>query len=375
MAAPPDALRGRTPACDRAHEVELAGVSHRFGSNEALRDLHLVAPTGRITVVLGPNGAGKTTAVRMMTGALTPDRGLVRTFGLDPSDAGHLVRPRCGVVSAKPALYDRLSGRDNLRYAGQLHGLPRSGEDRIDPVADRFGIGGALGDLVGGYSTGMKTRLALARALLPDPELLLFDEPTSGLDPESSLAVLGLIRDMTDGGRTVVMCTHLLSEAEGLSDHVVIMEGGTDLASGSPAELAAAHWPHPVLLLDAEDPRLLDRVRGWAGVMGYRRSPAGARVEIDHAGRVPDLVHALTADGVRLTRVEPHTPTLEDLYFAVRRRLSPEARSTGREVEGVLDPVREAVPPVGAVPPVEVMPTMDVPDSLGTGRYEAGRPS
>lgn len=355
--------------------VELLGVGHRFGDNEALRDLHLRAPAGSITVVLGPNGAGKTTAIRMMTGALLPDDGLVRTFGLEPRRQGHLIRPRCGVVSAKPALYDRLSGRDNLRYAAELHGVRHDQRRRIEEVAERFGIAGALDDLVGGYSTGMKTRLALARSVLHDPELLLFDEPTSGLDPESSVAVLNLIREMTTGGRTVVMCTHLLSEAEGLADQVVIMEGGTDLTSGTPAELTRAHWPHPVVALDAEDARLLDRIRTWPGVMGYRRDPSGARVEVDDLVRVPELVGALVADGVRLTRVEPHRPTLEDLYFAARSQLSPAARQEGREVGGVLDPVATAGGPLRpTVPPTAVvtgprrddrMPVLDVPDVLG----------
>ncbi len=354
--------------------VEMQGVGHRFGDNEALRGLHLRAPFGSITVVLGPNGAGKTTAIRMMTGALVPDEGLVRTLGLEPRIEGHLVRPRCGVVSAKPALYDRLSGRDNLRYAAELHDVRRDQRKRVEEVAERFGIAGALEDLVGGYSTGMKTRLALARSVLHDPELLLFDEPTSGLDPESSVAVLNLIREMTSGGRTVVMCTHLLSEAEGLADQVVIMEGGTDLTSGTPAELTRAHWPHPVVAFDAEDTRLLDRVRAWPGVRGYRRDPSGARVEVDDLNRVPELVGALVADGVRLTRVEPHRPTLEDLYFAARRQLSDDARRDGREVGGVLDPVAPDAAVLPAVPPTTVvtgprghderMPVLEVPDAL-----------
>jgi len=326
MAPPPDTIPTPPPVAAPnvapAPElvVELSGIGHRFGDNQALADLDLTVPTARITVLLGPNGAGKTTAIRVITGALVPMTGRVTTFGLDPDAQGHLVRPRCGVVSAKPALYDRLSGRDNLLYSAELYGLGRDIDDRIDEVAGRFGIADALGDAVGGYSTGMKTRLALARSVLHDPELLLFDEPTSGLDPESSHAVLDLIREMTNEGCTVVMCTHLLAEAEGLADHVVMMEGGTDMISGSPKELTEQFWPHPIVRLQAEDPRLLDRVAGWPGVAAYRRDPAGARLEIDDIGRLPDMIASLVADGVRLTRVEPHEPTLEDLYFTIRRQ-------------------------------------------------------
>ena len=212
-------------------------------------------PTGRITVLLGPNGAGKTTAIRVVTGALKPTEGQVVTFDRDPSTDGENVRRRCGVVSAKPALYDRLSGWDNLRV---LRRAVRGGQGdldaRIAEAAGRFGIADALDHHVGGYSTGMKTRLALARSILHEPELLLFDEPTSGLDPESSVAVLDMIRHMTDEGHTVVMCTHLLAEAEGLADHVVVLDQGHALVEGAPDALTRHYWPEPVVHFAAEKP-------------------------------------------------------------------------------------------------------------------------
>jgi ABC-2 type transport system ATP-binding protein len=298
--------------------VEVRNAVKRFGSVPALSDLTLEVPEGRITVLLGPNGAGKTTAIRVITGALAPDRGSVRAFGLDPASNGEDVRRRCGVVSAKPALYDRLSGWDNLSYSAELYGLGRNAVESIRAAADRFGILEALDQQVGGYSTGMKTRLALARSVLHDPDLLLFDEPTSGLDPESSHAVLQLIREMTSEGRTVVMCTHLLIEAEGLADQIIVLEQGRDLLAGSQDELIRRYWPNPIVWLDAERPAALDQVAGWEGVVGYERG-ASAEVLLDDLRRVPDLVSRLIDSGVRLTRVEPHQPTLEDLYFAVRR--------------------------------------------------------
>jgi ABC-2 type transport system ATP-binding protein len=296
--------------------VAARGLSRRFGAVEALSDLDLTVPAGSITVLLGPNGAGKTTAIRMITGALDPDRGEVRVFGLDPAEEGEEVRRRCGVVSAKPALYDRLNGWDNLAYAAELYGL-RGYDDRLLEAAGRFGIEGALDQLVGGYSTGMKTRLALARSVMHDPELLLFDEPTSGLDPESSHAVLELIRTMADDGHTVVMCTHLLLEAEGLADQVVVLEGGTDLIAGTPKDLTRQYWPGAVVRLDAEQPEMLDRLADAEGVVGYERNGV-VQVQLDDLARVPDLITELATAGVRLTRVEPRVPTLEDLYFAVR---------------------------------------------------------
>lgn len=358
--APPDASvlpAPQQPEPEPEQVVMLSGVGHRFGDNDALNDLSFDVPDGRITVLLGPNGAGKTTAIRAITGALAPMWGTVRTFGLDPDDDGHLVRPRCGVVSAKPALYDRLSGRDNLAYAAELYGVGADADDRIEDCAARFGISDALDQMVGGYSTGMKTRLALARSVLHDPQLLLYDEPTSGLDPESSYAVLDMIREMTSYGHTVVMCTHLLAEAEGLADHIVMMEAGTALISGSPVELTRRYWPHPILTMDAEDPRALDRAASFPGVAGYRRDPSGVRLEVDDLRRVPDMVASLTADGVRLTRVEPHVPTLEDLYFTIRREagvvatisgLAPVTTDHGRLPELGSTPAGDAGPTTGA---------------------------
>ncbi|MGH9085518.1 MAG: ATP-binding cassette domain-containing protein [Acidimicrobiales bacterium] len=302
--------------------IELDGVVKSFGPNRALAGLHLRVAPGQITVLLGPNGAGKTTAIRMITGAFEPDAGTVEVFGLDPAVDGEAVRMRCGVVSAKPSLYDRLDGWDNLRYAAELHGMGRGTavDERIAEAADRFGIDRALDDQVGSYSTGMKTRLALARSVLHEPALLLYDEPTSGLDPESSHAVLELIREMTADGSTVVMCTHLLLEAEGLADQVVVLQDGTDVVSGSPAELTRRYWPHDVVRIGADDPDALDVLATHAGVLGYERSDGTATLQLDDPARIPDLVLALASAGVRITRVEPHEPSLEDLYFAVRQR-------------------------------------------------------
>jgi len=312
--------------------ILLDGVVKTFGANRALDDLRLSVPGGQITVLLGPNGAGKTTAIRTITGAFAPEAGTVRVFGLDPAVQGDEVRSRCGVVSAKPALYDRLSGLDNMRYSAELYGLGRGTavDARIADAAARFGIDTALRDQVGGYSTGMKTRLALARSVLHRPELLLYDEPTSGLDPESSHAVLELIHEMTEDGSTVVMCTHLLLEAEGLADQVVVLQDGTNLVDGSPGELTKRYWPDAMVRLGADDPAALDALERAPGVIGYERADLTAVVRMDGPDRVPDLVFALTAAGARVTRVEPHEPTLEDLYFAVRQ-------TSGRSRLGMVD--------------------------------------
>lgn len=297
--------------------VQIEGVSRSFKKVTALSDLSFTVWSGGVTVLLGPNGAGKTTALRMVTGALEPENGSVRVFGLDPKTDGATVRQRCGVVPATPQFYDRLTGGENLRFAAQIYSCE---ESSIEPSAIRFGIEDALDLPVAGYSTGMKARLALARAVLHDPELLLLDEPTSGLDPESAHAVLQLIDEMAAGGKSVLMSTHLLLEAEGLADQIVMIEQGRDLVSGAPGELVKRYWPEASVLVDAEDRTGLDHLRGLTGVLSVDRNGGPANVSVDDLARVPDLVAALTAHGVRVTRVVPHEPSLEQLYFTVRKQ-------------------------------------------------------
>ena len=140
----------------------------------------------------------------------------------------------------------------------------------------------------------MRARLALARAVLHEPDLLLLDEPTAGLDPESARTVLGLIDEMAEGGKTVLMCTHLLLEAEGLADQVIVMDHGRAMVSGSPAELTRRYWPAARVVLDADDPAVLDAARDLPFVRAYQRNGV-ATVDLEHETDVPDLVDALVA--------------------------------------------------------------------------------
>ncbi|MEZ5169940.1 MAG: ABC transporter ATP-binding protein [Acidimicrobiia bacterium] len=299
--------------------LEFTEVSKHFGPVRALAGMSLRVDTGSVAVLLGPNGAGKTTAVRVATGAMRPQSGTVRAFGLDPTVDGEEVRSRCGVVPARPALYERLTGHDNLRYAAELYEI---GDDApIRDAAARFGIVDALPLKVGGYSTGMRARLALARAVLHDPDLLLLDEPTAGLDPESARAVLNLIDEMGASGKTVLMCTHLLLEAEGLADQVIVADEGRSLVAGSPDELTRRFYPATTVTLDAEDRAELDRVADFDGVVSYERNGM-ANIQIESRERLAPLVAELVRAGIRLVRVEPTTPTLEQLYFTIRREIA-----------------------------------------------------
>ncbi len=295
--------------------ISFSSVRKTFGEVTALNGVDFSAPAGSVTVLLGPNGAGKTTTVRLTTGAMIPDSGAIRVLGLDPLTHGDEVRARVGVVPPKPAFYDQISGWDNLQFAATIFGADESEARR---AAQRFGIDHALGQDVGGYSTGMRTRLALARAVLHDPEVLMLDEPTAGLDPESARAVLDMISDMAGRGRTIVMCTHLLHEAEGIADQVVLLDEGEVRAAGPPRVLAREYMPDPIVIIDAEDRSMLSLISELDGVLGVRDEGA-FRITLDSTDRISDLVIELVKRGVRPTRVEPLEPTLEDLYFEMQR--------------------------------------------------------
>lgn len=297
--------------------IKFSNVTRRFGAIRAVDDLSLDVPAGSITVLLGPNGAGKTTTVRLTTGALNSDSGSIEVLGLDPKRDGDEVRARSAVVPPKPALYDRLSGWDNLVFTADIFGADHAA---IRPAAERFGIDHALELDVGGYSTGMRTRLALARAMLHDPEVLLLDEPTAGLDPESARTVLNLIRELAGRGRTIVLCTHLLHEAEGVADQVVLMASGQARIVGSQEDLADQFVTNPAVVIDAEDRSVLHLLERHRDVVSAEWNGA-LHVRLTHLERLPDVVAELVAAGARITRVQPDNPTLETLYFEMQRSL------------------------------------------------------
>jgi ABC-2 type transport system ATP-binding protein len=301
--------------------VLLSGVLRTFGHVRAVDGMNLDVPAGSVAVLLGPNGAGKTTTVRLITGALKVHGGNIKVLGLDPEVHGHEIRRRTGVVPPKPALYDRLTGWENLAYTADIW---RVSHKAIPEAAERFGIAYALHDDVGGYSTGMRTRLALARAVIHDPEILLLDEPPAGLDPESSRAVLDLIRELAGRGRTIVMCTHLLHEAEGIADQVVLMGAGSARAAGHPTKLAAEYMKHPKVIFDAENRRTLKEMDDHPAVLHSEWNGA-LHVTMNSLDELPDLIGQLVASGTRLTRVEPVLPTLEHLYFEMQRTLREES--------------------------------------------------
>lgn len=295
--------------------VSVSGLVRDFGDVRALDGVSFSVEAGSVVALLGHNGAGKTTTLRHLTGLLAPTEGTVRVFGADPVTDGPAVRRRTGVLPAAPAVDDHLTGRENLELAVDLWDVdPSTGRARTDELLAAFDLVDRAGERAAGYSSGMRQRLALARVLVHEPELLLLDEPTAALDPVATHDVRELLRALaSDERRTVVLCTHDLDEAARIADRVVILDHGRIVADGSPADLARGLGTG-ALAVDVDDPAAAARLLDGAVTGSTVTVPGIAR------DAVPGLVARLVEAGIAVYRVEPREPTLEDIYLALHGR-------------------------------------------------------
>jgi len=219
--------------------IEIQNVTKCYGRMRAVDDITLSVRTGEVFAFLGPNGAGKTTTIKMITGLLIPDAGAIVVCGHRMAgDDGRLAKSRMAYVPEEPFLYEKLSAREFLRFVGQMYSMPfNQAEQRAHYLMDRLQITAFADQLAEGYSHGMKQRVALAAALLHEPQVLVVDEPMIGLDPRSVRTVKELFRELVEAGRTVFMSTHTLDVAESIADRIAIINQGRIVACGTLDEL------------------------------------------------------------------------------------------------------------------------------------------
>lgn len=297
-------------------------LGRNFGDTVAVKDLTLQVYAGEVFGFLGHNGAGKTTTVRLLNGVLAPSSGTASVLGLDPVHDGPTLRRHTGVLTETPSLDERLTARENLTIYADLYGVPRADvPHRVDAVLGTFALTDRADERVGGYSKGMKQRLALARAIIHGPEILFLDEPTSGLDPVSARHVHELITHLSQERHTVFLCTHNLDEAQKLCDRVAVLRHGQVAAIGTPHELAQRLTRNLSLEIEVGSegtPAALDILRATPGITTVTQN--NGTITAMGAGREasPDLVASLVHAGVRIFRVAPREPSLEDVYFALQ---------------------------------------------------------
>lgn len=220
--------------------IEVNNLVKTFGNVTAVDDVSFSVPAGEVFGLLGPNGAGKTTTLRILADLIEPDSGSATIAGVDLGAQGELLRSRIGVVNGGMGLYDRLTGREILHYFGSMYGMSSAQiEARIAVLDELLDLGSILGRQTAGFSTGMKQKLVISRAVLHDPPVIFFDEATSGLDVMARRAVIDFVRAYPGEDRAVIYSTHVMSEVEELCDRVAIVYHGRLIASGTVAELAA----------------------------------------------------------------------------------------------------------------------------------------
>ena len=226
-----------SPAAVRVDRLEKT-----LGKNKVLRGISLEANSGEIFGLLGPNGAGKTTTLRIICTLLTPDAGTVEVLGFDTRKAAEEVRRRVGVVTADIGVYPRLSARENIAYFAELSGvLDGEVNRRVDAVIERLDMGSFAKQRAESLSSGQKQKVAIARAIVHDPEILMFDEPTSNLDVLASRDIRDFMVEARGRGKCVIFSTHVLHDAERLCDRVTILHEGKVVASGATADVRGAH--------------------------------------------------------------------------------------------------------------------------------------
>ncbi len=292
----------------RPVRIEVSGLTKTFRTVRAVSDLGFTVEPGAVTGFLGPNGAGKTTTLRMVLGLITPDSGTATFDGVPYAGLREPVRTVGAVLET--AFHPARSGRDHLRVYCRAAGIPVA---RADEVLERVGLTTAGRRRAGGYSLGMRQRLALATALLGDPPVLVLDEPANGLDPEGILWLRGFLRHLAhDEGRTVLVSSHLLAEMEQTADRVVIVGAGRLVRQGSIEELrSGAHGVGTVLVRSPETDRLV-AVLTSAGLRAGRGDDGLVTVE----GATPADVGARAFAGqVELHELRAESTGLEELYF------------------------------------------------------------
>lgn len=234
--------------------IEAEGLTKYFDTFLAVDGISLNVDPGMVVAILGPNGAGKTTTVRMLTGILRPSAGWARVAGYDVVTQTAQVRATVGVLTEQHGLYERMKGLDYLDFFGRVYHLPETmRRQRSLELMERFGLGHALDKRLGQYSKGMKQKLALVRAMLHDPLVLLLDEPTSAMDPQSAKLVRDSILELRGEKRTIVLTTHNLSEASLLADKIAIIRNGRIIAFGNFDELAQVFVGPPMMRLHLAD--------------------------------------------------------------------------------------------------------------------------
>ena len=310
---------GAVPAASDDIAIRARGLGKRFGALTAVDGIDLDVPRRHVYGFLGPNGSGKSTTIRMLCGLLTPSAGQIEVLGLRIPEQADALRSRIGYMTQKFSLFDDLGVRENLEFLAAVHDLSRAqARRRIDELLVQYRFQDRQKQLAGSLSGGQRQRLALAAAVIHEPELLFLDEPTSAVDPESRRDFWEKLFELADAGTTLLVSTHYMDEAE-RCHRLAILDRGALVADGTPAELTA-RLAGRTLVVEAAEPRQAARVLATCtGVISVAQIGNSLRVLLDAGDAQQALADALRVAGIT-ARLLPQPANLEDVFVAATRR-------------------------------------------------------
>jgi len=293
--------------------IAVSELTKQYGNKTALDTITFSVSTGSCFGLLGPNGAGKSTTMKILSGLLDPDKGSVAIFGKDAGKERDSIKELIGYVPQSITLYEKLSARDNLRFFGDMYGVPkRELSSRIEEVLEQVGLADRAKDAVSTFSGGMKRRINIAAALLHRPKLIIMDEPTVGIDPQSRNHIFEMIRSLKKDGVTVLYSTHYMEEVEALCDDLAIVDHGRVIASGSLDEVLERHGTQAVYL-ELQDGSRPPELSGGAAIVRQGRGwSAETSSPLD---ALTEWAQACRAASLKVKQLEIVRPSLEAVFL------------------------------------------------------------
>ena len=304
---------------DDGPAIRARGLTKRFGDLVAVNHVDLTVPRANVYGFLGPNGSGKSTTIRMLCGLLTPTEGEIEVLGLRIPEQAEELRKRIGYMTQKFSLFEDLSVRENLEFLAAVQDIPKAeAARRIDDLIEQYHFGDRQKQLAGTMSGGQKQRLALAGAVIHDPELLFLDEPTSAVDPESRRDFWGKLFELADAGTTLLVSTHYMDEAE-RCHRIAILDHGVLVADGTPDELTGALTGRTVEVLAAQPRRAQKALVDAPGVLRVAQIGNTLRVLTDRNGDTASRLQQLLTQAGLEAQVQASHPNLEDVFVSATR--------------------------------------------------------
>ena len=296
--------------------IKIESLTKSFGRIKALDNLNLEIKQGELLGIIGPNGAGKTTAIRMACCILKPDFGDIKINGISIHEDPIKIKSMIGYLPEEPNLYERFKAKDLLKYFAELYGVPKNDiNGRIEDLLELVGMTERKDDRINTFSKGLRQRISVARALVHDPEIIIFDEPTMGLDPATANSIRDFVRNLK-GNKTMILCTHYMAEADSLCDRVAILNKGKIIDVGTPSYLKSKIHGDVILKIRIRNPDnttdYKEQLTKFPSVAAINFVDCEYLISLKHRNEISEIVDLF---GNNVNSINTKEPTLEDVFI------------------------------------------------------------